>query len=193
MPDLSKKVRTSLNEARTLILGAQIVLGFQYQSSFQERFESLSVQARVLDGFALGLMLLSIGLLIAPTALHRIAEGGQSTGAIMHLTGRCAAAALLPFALALGLDLAIALTLAFGSGIAVGVAGGAFAVVALAAWFGLCDVMMHYHGDAERREAEQEADERDPTPLHSLIEQMLTEARVILPGRRRCSVSSSSS
>jgi hypothetical protein len=42
--------------------------------------------------------------------------------------------------------------------------------------------MMRYHGERERREAEQDADQREQPPLHSLIEQMLTEARVILPG-----------
>jgi hypothetical protein len=31
---LSDKVKTALDEMRTLILGAQILLGFQYQSAF---------------------------------------------------------------------------------------------------------------------------------------------------------------
>jgi hypothetical protein len=52
--DISRKVRTALDEARTLILGAQILLGFQYRSTFQDRFDALAFQARILDGFALG-------------------------------------------------------------------------------------------------------------------------------------------
>jgi hypothetical protein len=37
-------------------------------------------------------------------------------------------------------------------------------------------------GAAERRKAEAERDAREAAPLHARIEQMLTEARVILPG-----------
>ena len=39
------------------------------------------------------LLLLAVGLLIAPSAFHRIAEGGESTGRMHRWTGRCAAAA----------------------------------------------------------------------------------------------------
>ena len=106
--------KTALDETRTLILGTQILLGFQYQGVFQERFEALPPHARAMDGWALGLMLLTMGLLIAPSAFHRVAEGGESTGRIHVLTGRFAAAALLPFAAALGLDLAIALERVLG-------------------------------------------------------------------------------
>jgi hypothetical protein len=46
-------------------------------------------------------MVLSTGLLIAPSAYHRIVDRGESTGRMQVLTGKCAAAALLPFAIAL--------------------------------------------------------------------------------------------
>jgi Family of unknown function (DUF6328) len=111
---LHERVKTALDETRTLIPGAQILLGFQYQGVFQERFETLPPHARAMDGGALGLMLLAMGLLIAPSAFHRLAEGGESSGRTHALTGRCAAAALLPFAAALGLDLAIALERVLG-------------------------------------------------------------------------------
>jgi hypothetical protein len=154
---MGKKVRTALNEVRTLILGAQLRLGFQYHSTFQVASARWRLEkARMFDGFALGLMLATIGFLIAPTALHRIAEGRESTAAIMELTGRCAAAALLPFSLALALDLAIALTLAFGNSTAGGVAGGIFAALALGSWFAVGYIVMctlahrrpNHHGGA---------------------------------------------
>ena len=120
---LHDRVKTALDETRTLILGAQILLGFQYQGVFQERFEALPPHARAMDGWALGLMLLTMGLLIAPSAFHRVAEGGESTGRMHALTGRCAAAALLPFAAALGLDLAIALERVLGGPRSAGAVG----------------------------------------------------------------------
>ena len=36
-------------------------------------------------------MLLTIGLLIVPSAFHRIADRGESTGRTRLITGRCAA------------------------------------------------------------------------------------------------------
>ena len=47
-------------------------------------------------------------------------------------------------------------------------------------WIGL-DHEKH-HGADERQKARSEHDARETAPLHSRIEQMLTEARVILPG-----------
>src|SRR4029453_2536861 len=101
---LHERIKTALDETRTLILGAQILLGFQYQGVFRERFESLPPHARAMDGWALGLMAVRIALLIAPSAFHRIADDGESIGRMQRFTGRLAAAALLPFAAAFGVD-----------------------------------------------------------------------------------------
>ena len=73
---LAGKVKTALDETRTLILGAQILLGFQYQGAFQEKFDSLPSISRQMSALALLLMLLTVGLLIAPSAFHRIARAG---------------------------------------------------------------------------------------------------------------------
>jgi Family of unknown function (DUF6328) len=148
---LHERVKTALDETRTLILGAQILLGFQYQGVFQERFETLPPHARAMDGGVLGLMLLAMGLLIATSAFHRLAEGGESTGRMHALTGRCAAAALLPFAVALGLDLAIALEHVLGGPLLAGAVGIGFALLALAGWQGAGEVMKRRQGAAERR------------------------------------------
>src|SRR3954449_9572358 len=96
---LPEKVKTALDETRTLILGVQILFGFQFRAIFQESFSSLPPAAKAESGAALGLMLLAIGLLIAPSAQHRIV--------VRILTGRFAEWALLPFAAGLGLDLSL--------------------------------------------------------------------------------------
>jgi hypothetical protein len=179
---LSGKVKTALDETRTLILGAQILLGFQFHSVFQERFASLSSAAQLADGIALGVMVVSIGLLIAPSAYHRLAEKGDNTGRMQALTGQCAAAALLPFAIALGLDLAITLALAFQSTAAGIAAGAGFALLAALAWYGAGEMMKRTRGFEERRNAEAQGARRETAALHARIEQMLTEGRVILPG-----------
>jgi hypothetical protein len=106
---LNSKVKTALDETRTLMLGAQILLGFQFHGAFQERFDSLSPQAKISAATALVLILVSVGLLIAASAVHRIIDRGESNGRTLVITSICTAASLLLFAVALGIDLTIAL------------------------------------------------------------------------------------
>ena len=178
---LHQRVKTALDETRTIILGAQILLGFQFQGVFQDRFHLLSAPMRALHGLAFGLVLLTVGLLVAPSTFHRIAERGESTGRVQRLAGRFAAAALLPLAVALGLDLAIAMGRLAGEAAAMAWGIG-FAALALAAWYGAGAMIKRRRGAAERAKAAAEHDRREVAPLHARIEQMLTEARVILPG-----------
>ena len=99
---LSSKVKTALDETRTLMLGAQILLGFQFHGAFQQRFDALAPQAKLLDAVALALILTSVSLLIAPSPFHRIVDRGESTGRTQATVSACAAVALVPFAIALG-------------------------------------------------------------------------------------------
>ena len=62
-----------------------------------------------MSALALMLILLTIGLLVAPSTFHRIAQDGQSTGRTHGLVGCFTTLALLPLAAALGLDLTLTL------------------------------------------------------------------------------------
>ena len=68
------------------------------------------------------------------------------------------AAALLPFAVALGLDLSVALERVFGSFRAGAATGIGFALLAFAAWYGLGEIMKRHQGEAERNKAASERD-----------------------------------
>ena len=83
---LSAKVKTSLDETRTLMLGAQILLGFQFHAAFQQRFDDLPPEAKTMDAVALALMLASVSLLIVPSTFHRIVDRGESTGRTQAMT-----------------------------------------------------------------------------------------------------------
>ena len=179
--DIAKQVKTALDETRILILGAQILLGFQFRVAFQDAFDSLPALARHLDGVALLLMLATVALLIAPSAAHRIASEGEASGRIHDVISKGAASALLPFALALGLDFWIALDGMAGRGWAI-VAGVAVAGFAFALWYGLGMLRRPWAGRKEREMTAQQIDRVERTPLHQKIQQMLTEARVVLPG-----------
>ena len=46
---LDSRLKTALDESRLLILGAQILLGFQFQAVFQERFNEVSGDSKLIQ------------------------------------------------------------------------------------------------------------------------------------------------
>ena len=115
------KVKTALDETRMLILGAQILLGFGCNAAFQDGFDELPAYSRNLDAAALLLIVLTVGLLIAPDPYHRMVELGRDTGRLHQFVSRMADGALLPFAMALAIAVFIAADRLFG------IAGGGVA------------------------------------------------------------------
>jgi hypothetical protein len=172
--ELSRRIKVALDETRLLILGSQVLFGFLFQSVFQNGFDALSPVSKNLVCAALALMMLSIGCLIAPAMQHRIIEAGQSTPRLERATSILAAWALVPFIASLGLGLFIVFERIFGriAGVAVGAASAALAGFF---WFGLSWLI----GQRRRRIM---AEPSGATPLSTKVEQMLTEARVIIPG-----------
>jgi len=177
---LSKKVKVGLDETRILILGSQILLGFQFQGAFRPAFERLPFHDRVVWVGALGLITLTIALLITPSVQHRMVEGGRDTKRLLGVIGHYAGLSLAPFALALGADLYLAVepVLGLGPGAA---AGFLSCSLALVFWYGLEAVEARTVGERERTMTDREP-EHEHTSLGTKIEQMLTEARVVLPG-----------
>ena len=183
--DIESRLKTALDESRLLILGAQVLFGFQFESVFQELFADISPTGRYIHSVGLALMLTSISLLIAPSLFHQIIFAGESRPAAVRSATTLAGASLLPLTLALGMVLSDQSTMrcistfvtfdyAFNraSGIIFGLSLTAVALVLL---YGL--------GFALRRKPENPMSETsNRTSLKSKIEQMLTEARVIIPG-----------
>ena len=172
---LRDKVKTALDETRLLILGSQILFGFQLNAMFQDAFEQISAVGRGLNACGYFLMATTVGLLIAPSMQHRIIERGQDTVRMHRATSTFAALALIPFAPSLGITFYIVLERHVGAGPAAA-AGAAFAALALFFWFGIERMIKQ----PEKNMASDRDEER--TPLHTRIEQMLTESRVLLPG-----------
>jgi hypothetical protein len=172
--ELDRRIKTALDETRLLILGSQVLFGFLFASVFQNGFETLSITSRYLLGAALALIVLSIACLIAPSMQHRIVEAGQSTRRLEHVATVFAAWGLLLFAASLGLGLFVVFERIFGTvaGIATGITSSA---VAGFFWFGLAWGI----GDGRKGNVTRDS---STTPLSTRIEQMLTEARVIIPG-----------
>jgi hypothetical protein len=172
---LKDKVKTGLDETRLLILGAQVLFGFQLNGMFQEGFAELHPATRVINSMGQALMAIAIGLLIAPSMYHLIAERGQDTLRLHRATGLFAGFALFPFGISLGLSFYIVFDRLYGTTAAL-VAGTAFCLLALLFWYGMTLLIKPETKQNPLKEKETR------TPLHTKIDRMLTEARVILPG-----------
>ncbi|MFH0298112.1 DUF6328 family protein, partial [Bradyrhizobium sp. 31Argb] len=99
---LDRKVKTALDETRLLVLGIQVLLGFQFQAFFQTGFPALSSASKMLCAVGLALQTLSLGLLIVPSMEHRLVEQGSSSKRLVRATSLYATAGLVPFSLSLG-------------------------------------------------------------------------------------------
>ena len=172
---LEKNFKTALDESRLLILGTQILFGFQFQSVFQEKFADLGSTEKAAHAVGLALLVVSIGLLIAPSLEHQIRFSGETRERALAMATTYAGLSLFPFALALGTSMFVVFGHVFGAGagLLVGTGTGSGALLL---FYGL-----GFYLKDGREEAEVPREER-PTPLSVKIEQLLTEARVLIPG-----------
>ncbi|HKQ50718.1 MAG TPA: DUF6328 family protein [Pyrinomonadaceae bacterium] len=185
MAQLKDKIQNALDEARMLVLGSQVLLGFQFRSFFEPGFQKLPPSSQYLKTAGLGLMLVALGLLLAPGAYHRIVERGEDSHGLHRFTTGLMDYALLPFAAALGIDVYVAFEQTLGRGVALaaGMAAGALALTFWYAW------TLKRQGEREpeikeKQEMSQQEEEKDGSgaKLKDKIKHVLTEARVVLPG-----------
>jgi uncharacterized protein DUF6328 len=168
------RLKTALDESRLLILGAQVLFGFQFDAVFQELFSGIPAASRYVHCAGLVMLLVSVGLLIAPSLFHQIIFAGESRPGAVRIASLFAGASLLPLTLGLGAATFVTFELLFDRSIGIA-AGVSFTAIALGLLYGL--------GLAFRQgQKKSMAPERGATSLKSKIEQMLTEARVIIPG-----------
>jgi hypothetical protein len=165
-----------------LILGAQILLGFQFRVVFEPGFDRLPASSQYLKMAAMTMLLGGIALIMSPGSYHRIVRAGNDAEDVQQFATTVMDIALVPFLLALAIELYVA------TGRFLGVSGGLMeggfiGAAALALWYGLGIV-----AKPKRKPRAVEKEEEDGMPraqrtsLKDKIDQALTEARVVLPG-----------
>jgi len=176
MADALDRVKKGFSETRTIILGAQILLGFQYQALFQPGFKELPDWAKVCGAVSYGLLLMAIGCMIGPTPFHRLAEHGRATSRLCRYLDTMLLVSLVPFAAALALNVTTATTDQLGPwGAAAGIGS---ALLALFMWFGL-ELIKRSRSAEPRRSPQMQSEDM---PLKDRISQLLEQSRIILPG-----------
>jgi hypothetical protein len=171
--ELDHRVKAAMDETRLLVLGVQVLLGFEFQCFFQDGFAALSGGSKTICAVSLVLVIASLGFLVMPSMIHLVAEHGRSSVRLVRMTNACAGLGLVPLTAGLGLSAYVVLDRHFGSG--AGLAGWlCLTGLAVFGWFGL-ELLMGSRTKGRRMPASR-------TPLATRIDQLLTEARVIIPG-----------
>ena len=182
MLKLNDAIENVLNEARILLLGGQVLLGFSFRICFEEKFEQINRPARLAEIIGLGIMTAALGWLVWPAAFHQIRENGRTTAALHTFTTNVLDWALLPFAVGLALTLytaSTALDLPYSP--AIGSAAGAFSI---ALWYGWSRAGRRPGAKQKVRTelARQEKNDAGKPDLGDRIKKVLIECRMALPG-----------
>lgn len=172
MTRLEGKLQNALDEIRMLVLGVEVLIGFGFRAFLEPGFDRLQVQTQWLKLAALMLLVVAFALLLSPATDHQLRFGGEVRREAYGYTTALMALALAPFGLSLVLDLDVALTAVVGAPFARVVAISSLVLIALA-WFAPL---------ALKRRRNIMDEEHLPTPISIKVRQVLTEARVILPG-----------
>jgi hypothetical protein len=173
---LERQLKTALDETRLLILGAQVLFGFAFQGAFQELFGELPTGSRLTHCAGLLLFLAAVSLLIAPSLHHQILYRGETRRGAVEAATLFAGWSLLPLTLGLGAFAFVVFGHVFGVRTGI-IAGAAFTSCSLCLLYFLGFAMRILDG----RTRPMPEEDRE-TPLKTKIEQLLTEARVIIPG-----------
>jgi hypothetical protein len=186
MTSLKDKIQNALDENRMLVLGAEVLIGFEFTAFFQDGFKSLSGRSQILNLVGLALMLFALVLLLSPGVFHQLVERGQDTLDVHRFTTTVIEVALLPFALGLGTTVYI--TAEHIDGVTTGIIFGLAATfIAGLLWYGprfLPRVSRTARSEGNSVKRGRESQKHGETSIHDKIRQVLTEARVIIPGNQ---------
>jgi len=178
MSGLKDKIKLTLDESRMLILGAQILMGFQFRAIFEASFDRLPRSSQLLKIGALVILLGAIALLMAPGSYHRIVRGGSDADDVQQFATTVMDVALIPFLVASAMELYVTTGRFLGTTGGV-MTGAAIGVTGLFFWYGFPFFSRSEKNSEEGKNKNQRA---QPTALKTKIDQALTEARVVLPG-----------
>src|SRR5205823_4110054 len=120
---------------RVVLPGAQALFGFQLAIVLTQSFEQLPSASKITHVASLFLVALSIVLLMAPAAYHRIVYAGEDSQDIHRVGSALLTAATVPLALGLAGDIYVVIGKILDP--AIGVGAAAFALVVLVGlWYG---------------------------------------------------------
>ena len=187
MAQLKDKIENVLNETRILVLGIQILIGFDFRSFFEPGFEKMAPFTQHIQLASLALMLVGLGVLMIPAPYHQLVLHGRNTARLHRLATATVTTGLLPFALAMGLSFFLGARWVLDK-TASGVLAGLVLAVTLLCWYGM-ELMarrrkfgsLHIYAITDPLR-EIDMNQEQETDLSTRVKQVLIECRVVLPG-----------
>ena len=191
MPKLHDKIENALNEARILILGAQVIVGVECRIFFEGDFQQVDLAYQRILFLGLGAMLLGLAFLMAPASYHTIVDEHRDTAELHRFTTAMLAIGLLPFAISLSTTMLV--TFRKLSTPAGAIAAAAIScLICVALWYGypLLERSRQGRGISMRRlfypiprNAMKDAEEeKQETKIGDEVKEVLVESRMVLPG-----------
>jgi hypothetical protein len=132
--DLSEAAQALFDECRMVLPGIQALFGFQLIAVFSQRFTELATREQRLHVAAIALVVLAVGLVMTPAAMHRSMGSRVVTRAFIHASSRLLLASMVPLVLALSIDVYVVASLVTGGSVALVLAGLGFVLLSLL-WF----------------------------------------------------------
>ena len=129
-----RRLKIALDELRMLMMGSEILFGFQFRAVFEQRADTFDPTESSLLGVATLLMAVVIGILISAPSYHRLVEHGAANDRVLRVVTAMASAALLPFALSLGCDFTLATRKPVGAGGSWAI-GGTMVGLSIGLWY----------------------------------------------------------
>jgi len=127
-----------LEECRTIVPGVQAVFGFQLIAVFNQGFaQKLTDGEQRLHLGAIALVVLAMGLVMAPAALHRQAEPRTASGRFLRVGSRLVLWSLVPLSLGLCLDVYLVARVILGASAWAAALAAALLLALGALWYAL--------------------------------------------------------
>lgn len=143
-----------LTEARVILPGAQALLGFQLAIVISASFEKLPNGVTSIHGAALLFVAVSIVLLMAPAAYHRIVYAGEDSEGFLRTGSRFVTLSTVPLALGLAADVYVVCTKIFRSDLAAAITGLAVLALLVGLWHALPLALRRRRPAPDRRTVE---------------------------------------
>ena len=131
------KISQAMVEVRTVLPGAQALLGFQFVAILTTSFDKLPVLSKQIHLASMGLVALTVISLMAPAAFHRIVESSQDTDRIERFTSGAILVASAFLGLGIGSDFYVVLQKVLNAEAPAALSAGLTVAFCYGLWFGL--------------------------------------------------------
>jgi len=132
---LKQRIERAMTETRIILPGVQALLGFQFAAILTDAFEKLSPADKLVHVAGLAGVGLSVILLMAPAAYHRLATGGEASSDVLQFAHYTLLASMVPLSLSLAAEFYIVLDTVLHRPATSAVAGALCALAMLGVWF----------------------------------------------------------